>query len=431
MDTPLHIVELVSENIKILKAVRIVPKGNTVIITGRNEQGKTSILDSIEYALGGAGTICEEPIRKGQQNARTFINLGPITVERTYYATSGETKLVVKWNGETQKSPQAILDKLCSLVAFDPLSFVRQKPLEQVETLSRLVGLDFKASDIQRRKLFDDRTLVGRELESAKATLMTCQLFEDVGIEPVAIGELMGTLTAAQNHNAAIAKANQSQIDRESKIESLDRDILNTGNDIAELHRQLATKEALLARQTDERKSAKEAFAQGWEQMKAMVPDDEASIRSEIEEVTNKNARIQANQKHFAQDAMVQKKRQEYDALTHSIEDIDQDKRDKLEWAEFPLEGLSFSDSAVLLNGIPFSQSSQARQLQAAVAIGLALNPRLRVILIRDASLLDDDSMKLIAELAQKHDAQIWMEVVNSKDPAAVVIEAGEVKKEI
>lgn len=42
--TALKIVRLASENIKRLKAVEIVPNGHTVTITGKNDQGKTSVL---------------------------------------------------------------------------------------------------------------------------------------------------------------------------------------------------------------------------------------------------------------------------------------------------------------------------------------------------------------------------------------------------
>jgi hypothetical protein len=91
---------------------------------------------------------------------------------------------------------------------------------------------------------------------------------------------------------------------------------------------------------------------------------------------------------------------------------------------------LSFNEErGVLLNGVPFSQASSARQLQAAVSIGLALNPKIRVILIRDGSLLDEDSMKLVSEMAEKNDAQIWVERVADGRPGCVVIEDGEIKQ--
>ena len=49
----LRIIELRGENVKIIKAIRIRPKGNVVIISGKNGAGKTSVLDLIWYCLDG------------------------------------------------------------------------------------------------------------------------------------------------------------------------------------------------------------------------------------------------------------------------------------------------------------------------------------------------------------------------------------------
>lgn len=73
---PLKIIKLEANNVKRLKAVEITPVGHTVTISGKNDQGKTSILDSIEYALAGNRTICEKPVRLGEAKARIVCDLG-------------------------------------------------------------------------------------------------------------------------------------------------------------------------------------------------------------------------------------------------------------------------------------------------------------------------------------------------------------------
>ena len=84
----MQIVGLQVENFKRIKAVEIIPQGNTVIISGANGQGKTSILDAIWTALGGAkadkalGTI--EPIRDGEKKAVISVDLGDIKVTRKW-----------------------------------------------------------------------------------------------------------------------------------------------------------------------------------------------------------------------------------------------------------------------------------------------------------------------------------------------------------
>lgn len=113
--------------------------------------------------------------------------------------------------------------------------------------------------------------------------------------------------------------------------------------------------------------------------------------------------------------------------LTSQLAKMDADKHRATVDAKYPVPGLCASALGVTFNGIPFSQCSAAEQLKVSVAIGLALNPKLRVLLIRDGSLLDEDSMKILCEMAAKADAQVWIERVGSDAQTSVVIEDGHV----
>jgi hypothetical protein len=106
---------------------------------------------------------------------------------------------------------------------------------------------------------------------------------------------------------------------------------------------------------------------------------------------------------------------------------VDAGKTEKLAAAKFPVDGLSFDETGVTFGGLPFEQASSAEQLRISVAIGIALNPKLKVLLIRDGSLLDADSLKLVAEMAADSDAQVWVERVDDTRKVGVVIEDGSV----
>ncbi len=94
-----------------------------------------------------------------------------------------------------------------------------------------------------------------------------------------------------------------------------------------------------------------------------------------------------------------------------------------------PVPGLGFSETEVTLNGIPLSQSSSAEQLRVGLAIAIAANPNMKVMLIRDGSLLDEDSLRLVEESAKAAGAQVWIERVSSTG-CTVVIEDGQVKED-
>jgi len=425
----MKIIGLQVENIKRLKAVSVKPTGKTVVISGRNAQGKTSLIDSIEYALAGKDSVCEVPIRQGQEKARIVCDLGDIVVERTFAATSDESYLRVRGkDGTPVKSPQRLLDTLCEHRAFDPLSFVRLKPAEQAETLRRLVGLDFTALDARRKECYDSRTLADRELIAAKARLAALPFHADAPAQDTSAAEAQRALDDARKHND-IARTLGAQMETYRRQDaSCAGDVARYEREIAELERKLIAAKRERDDCAKTREGIRRSITLGQIAIDSHKWADEQGPAKALDDIAAVNRKVRENAAHAQQNALAQEKQAEADRLTHEIEAIDAEKAGQLEWAAFPLPGLSFDGDRVLLDKMPFSQASQAQQLQAAVAIGLALNPKIRVILIRDASLLDDDSMRLMGELAEKHDAQIWLEVVNSDNPAAVIIEDGEIK---
>jgi len=59
----------------------------------------------------------------------------------------------------------------------------------------------------------------------------------------------------------------------------------------------------------------------------------------------------------------------------------------------------------------------------------MAASPTLRLIRIRDGSLLDDDAMKLLSKMAEKDGYQIWIERVDTSGKVGFIIEDGSVKE--
>ena len=53
----------------------------------------------------------------------------------------------------------------------------------------------------------------------------------------------------------------------------------------------------------------------------------------------------------------------------------------------------------------------------------------LRVMLVREGSLLDAESMKTLESIAAEHGAQVWVECVTNGEAVGVVIEDGEVRE--
>jgi hypothetical protein len=112
--------------------------------------------------------------------------------------------------------------------------------------------------------------------------------------------------------------------------------------------------------------------------------------------------------------------------LTLDLEQMDSTKREKIRTAKYPLPSLSVSETGtVLLDGLPFEQAGTASQYKASMAIGAALNPKLRFVIIREGSLLDSNSKQMVGQMAQELDLQVFMEVVGTDGDPSIIIEDG------
>ncbi|MBU2110832.1 MAG: ATP-binding protein, partial [Actinobacteria bacterium] len=156
-DKPLRVVKLTAENIKRISAVEITPTGDVIVIGGKNGAGKSSVLDSIAYALGGQKLVAAQPVRRGQEKGRVRVDLGDIVVTRSFTATGGGQLVVSDKDGKRQTSPQAILDRLVGRLSFDPLAFATMDPAKQRDTLREIAGLDLTDLDAQRVALYEKR----------------------------------------------------------------------------------------------------------------------------------------------------------------------------------------------------------------------------------------------------------------------------------
>lgn len=398
-DHPLTIVKLTASNVKRLRAVTIAPDGNLVVLSGRNGQGKTTVLDCIEYAIGGKDAICAEPVRRGEDSAEIVCDLGDLVVRRRFVAGGGTTVEVTDKNGLRFPSPQKVLDELYGRLSFDPLAFARQAPKQQLETLRGLLGLDFSESDRRHDVLYAERTLINRELKNAQARLQALPELPNTPTAPVSASDLVAEIQRAQNRNAEVARKRDRLTAIEARAKSLQAEL--------------------------------DALGEEWKRISAedLTTIDTAPLTQRLGEVEQINNRVRQNAQRAEVAKEVESKAAKSEELTRQIDAVKAGKAERIAAAKMPVAGLGFGESGVALNGLPLEQASAAEQLRVSVAIGLAMNPRLRVLLIRDASLLDHDSMRLVAEMARDAGAQLWLERVETDDATTVVIEDGQVQE--
>ena len=423
----MKIIQLEAQNVKRLKAIEIRPDENVIIIGGKNGAGKSSVLDSIAYALGGKGTIPSQPVRKGEKKATIVLDLENLIVKRTMMAGGGGTLTVENKEGAVFKSPQAILDALVGKLTFDPLEFSKMDARKQVETLKGLVGLDFSKLENERQSLYDERTRINTDGKALKARFEGMQEYPEAPETEVSVSGLMGELKERESVNY------ENEKQRLMLRQGID-DLKNQGIELGHLSEQITDLQVrideLKRLETAKAKKVditKASIEKAKPRIKALQDADEEEIRDQIANAETVNQQVRSNQSKKVLSEELTKKRNVSEKLTNQINQIDDSKTSQLAAAKFPVDGLSFSASEVLYNGIPFNQASSAEQLRVSVAMGIAMNPKLKVLLIRDGSLLDEDNLKMMADMAQEADAQIWLERVGKGQEVSVVIEDGEI----
>jgi hypothetical protein len=492
------VLELRAENVKRLSVVEIHPDpSGLVLIGGENGAGKTSVLDSIMWALAGGKSIQPVPIRDGETTAEIRLDLGDLIVVRRFTASGSTVKVSTK-DGATYSSPQQILDAMVAKLAFDPLAFTKLKPEEQGRALAELVGLETAEIDQEIDRLYKERTGTNRDVERFSSVLVqrwgqagtTPGLPEALKNAPAERPDLKALIdehAAAARVRTAIQEHNSAVQNTEKTIALLDDDVRSVQEELVELP---SVADSELEKIQTDSETARRLSRERMDRRLKEVADEHAAELARIDEFEkSERAKIEDAQQRTRQrlekretEALekVSEVRQRLTVLsemafpeTRTLEAISDDifaaeklakafddvqafEKDRKAWSDardaserltnemealrvkrrellaavkFPVEGLAVTESGgVTFDGVPFVQASQAQQIRASVGIGLASNPELKVLLIREGALLGRDSLKMVGEMAAEHGAQIWVERVGDGDASAVIIEDGHVR---
>lgn len=412
----MSIVRFEAENFKRIIAASMTLNGSTVVIGGKNGAGKSSVLDAIEAAFGGKRRAPAEPIRRGAETAYVVVETDTFTVTRRWTAKSTSLEVTAK-DGAKYSSPQKMLDELVDSLSFDPLEFTRRDRREQAAILRALVALDFTDADAKRKEAFDERTSFNREAKRLQGAIEKMPALDESAPETeVSVVDLAAEIERRRLVNVANEAKRQ-------KLNNLRADATLCRADIKAAEEQLAEMQAKLQVLNGTGIALKA-------ETENLVDEDLDEITKQILHAETTNATVRANASRLQLEAELSGAIDRSEDRTTYIAEIDQVKADASAKAKYPIEGLAVTDDGVTLDGLPFEQASQAQQLQASVAIGLALNPGFGVLLIRDGSLLDEDSLRMVDEMAEAAEAQLWIERVSTGQEVTVVIEDGTVAED-
>lgn len=416
----LRVTRLAVSNFKRIVSADIQAGDRTlVILRGPNENGKTSTLEALVSTLSGKRALPEVPVTLGADSSVVEVTLGDgagprYRITRSVKADGGRTWLNVHQigaDGQPAKvtAGQTLLDSLVNNLSFDPLAFSKtQDRKTQIRMLYAAAGrqADYEVAQAKRARLYEQRSQANakvKQLEMCLAELPDPAPGQQ--LRPVSEAELAQQLKNAEAHNARRLQHEQT-IGRHISAATTAR------TKIQELQAEIRRMEAAAAESDQAAERTREAL----NQLSPVI--DTNAIAAHIQATSEHNRKAEMQVCRAQGQTMVAEARAEADKLTSELAAVDQAVDAMLEQSDLgqAVPGLQVREGQILHNGVPFSQASGMRRLELSTLIGMAANPRLRILCVDEGDQLDDASLVRLKELAEKRDFAVWMTAIRAGD---------------
>lgn len=419
MDASLHpeqqesikINSLELENVKRVKAVKLEPtKNGLTVVGGKNNQGKTSVLDAIAWALGGAKYKPSQAQREGSLvEPQLHIELSNgMVVERL--GKNGTLKVT---DPSGQKGNQSLLDGFISQFALDLPKFMEADKNTKAKILLQIIGVGDQLSvfDKQESELYNRRTEIGRIADQKKKYADEMVQWDGVPEEIISAAELI------QQQQEILARNGRNQ------------ELRNQVNN-------LETQKTLLEQRIEEAQKTlnamHEQFAELMEKLsiantnaKDLQDESTAELEESIANIDSTNAKVRDNlNKQRAQEEADEYKRQ-YGDLTTQIEEVRKSRMELLNGVEMPLDDLSVQDGELVYKGQKWDNMSGSDQLKVATAIVRKTNPQCGFVLLDKLEQMDIDTMNEFGKWLQDNNLQAIATRVSTGDECSIFIEDG------
>lgn len=392
------------ENVKRVKAVKLEPSQNGLtIIGGNNNQGKTSILDAIAWALGGDKYRPSKAQREQSvipPNLHIVMNNG-LVVER-----KGKNSSLKVTDPDGKKGGQQLLNEFVEQLALDLPKFMDASGREKAQTLLRIIGVGEQLAALEKKEKeqWSERQAIGRIADQKEKYAKEQVYYPDVPEQPVSASELIRQQQEILLQNGENRRKREQRHKLEQEYQALTEQIQEL------LNRQ--------ARVEGDLKIAREC-AEGLEDRST------AQLEENIAEIEEINRKVRANlDKERAEDD-AQEYRRQYQELTSGIEETAKAKRALLENAELPLPELAVEDGELVYRGQQWDNMSGSDRLKVATAIVRKLNPRCGFVLLDKLEQMDRDTLEEFGRWLEAEGLQAIATRVSTGEECSIIIEDG------
>lgn len=392
------------ENVKRVKAVKIEPSTNGLtIIGGKNNQGKTSVLDAIAWTLGGERFRPSQAAREGSTippNLRIVMNNG-LVVER-----KGKNSSLKVTDPSGQKAGQQLLDGFVEQLALNLPKFMEANSKEKANTLLQIIGIGPQLAELERqeKEMFNERTYIGRTADQKEKYAKEQPYFPDVPSTPIAASELI------RQQQEILAQNGENQRKREC-LHRLEQEYQQVTEQI----------QALLHKQAQLDADLK--IARG--SAESLTDQSTAELEQNIADIEETNRKVRANLDKDKAEEDAKDYRAQYNTLTTKIEAVRKQKADLLKGTDLPLPGLSVEEGELIYNGQKWDNMSGSEQLRVSTAIVRRLNPNCGFVLLDKLEQMDLDTLQEFGQWLEQEGLQAIATRVSTGDECSIIIEDG------
>lgn len=410
------------------------------LVGGKNAQGKSSALAALLMALSGKSGMDDYPalsLRKGEKKGKVTVVLTgddsgseSITVELSLRQDKAgaivEDFRVLDSAGKKEPEPRKLLQKLFTLRAFDPLAFERMEAKAKATLVQKMLGLDLSKFDMEHAKVYEQRTELGRDGKRLASQFEAAKKHDDAPAAEVKVVDLMADLDKLAEENKSRSEMGKLAHDLKVRRVDLTMESEELKQEIARLQQRLAETDEQIGVAT---KAENEALAKF-----NKLPDrsaDIAAVKEKIAKADETNRKVRENADHARMDAELKEFRGAYQKLSDKLTKIAEERADAVANAKWPVPGMELTENGLLMNGLPFEQASTSQRIMASVKVGMALNPKLRLLVCQHGSDLDNDTLDALDAVVKEHGFQFLCEIVTrskeDEERCAVVISDGSV----
>ena len=392
------------ENVKRVKAVKLEPAANGLtIIGGNNNQGKTSVLDAITWALGGDRYRPSQATREGSvipPYLHIVMNNG-LVVER-----KGKNSDLKVTDPSGKKAGQQLLNEFVNQLALDLPKFMEANGKEKAQILLQIIGVGDQLAvlDRQEKEQYNERQAIGRIADQKEKFAKEQIFYPDVPSEPVSPTELI------RQQQEILAQNGENQRKRQ-RLHQLEQEYQSVTEEL----------QKLLQRQAALESDLKIARSSAENLMDQSTAELEASIAN-IEEI-NRKVRANLDKEKAEEDA--REYRRQYDQLSKDIEATRKEKTDLLSSASLPLPELTVEDGELVYKGQRWDNMSGSDRLKVATAIVRKLNPNCGFVLMDKLEQMDLNTLKEFGEWLEAEGLQAIATRVSTGGECSILISDG------